>query len=183
MTKNNRNLLIIFGIAASASAFGALMIWAGNVTETISAAPTANTGTTAPRPAPDFELELFSGKTVRLSDFQGKKPVLINFWASWCPPCREEAPELAKLGKILKDDIEFIGIVTNDTKENSLAFMKEFDVTYENGIDRSNIAQSYKITGIPETFWIDKEGRIVDHWIGAIDEANLTARTRSLIER
>lgn len=180
MTDNKRNLLIILAVGVTAAAFGALLIVVGGVSATM---PTVDTDMSADaKAAPDFELELFSGKTIKLSDFKGEKPVIINFWASWCGPCREEAPILAKAGKNYGSDVEFIGIVTNDTRENSLAFMKEFDITYENGIDRTGIAQSFKITGIPETFWIDKDGRIVDHWIGAIDEPNLITRTERLID-
>lgn len=143
------------------------------------APPTVNTAV-SPKPAPDFNLELYSGKTVALKDFKGKTPVVINFWASWCPPCRDEAPALAKVSKLYEGKVKFIGIVTNDTRANSLAFMKEFGITYDNGPDQSNIAAAYGLTGIPETFWIDKQGQIVDHWIGAIDEANLISRTESL---
>ena len=60
--------------------------------------------------------------------------------------------------------------------------MEEFDITYENGLDQANIGGAYKITGIPETFWIDKDGNIVDHWIGAIDEASIIERTQRLID-
>ncbi len=135
-----------------------------------------------PKPAPDFKLELFSGRTIALRDFAGRTPVVINFWASWCQPCREEAPVLAKVSKIYEGRVEFIGVVTNDTQSNALDFLKEFAITYDNGIDRDNIAVKYRITGIPETFWIDEQGQIVDHWIGAIDEANLTTRIRNLLQ-
>ena len=130
--------------------------------------------------APAFSLKLFSGKTISLTDFNGKKPVVINFWASWCQPCRDEAPVLAKVSKIYSDKVVFIGIVTNDTQDKATAFMQEFGITYDNGIDTSGIGTKYGITGIPETFWIDTNGRIVDHWIGAIDEATLTSRTERL---
>ncbi len=140
------------------------------------------TVTISQKPAPDFKLKLFSGQTITLKDFAGKRPVVINFWASWCPPCREEAPTLAKVSKLYEGRVEFIGIVTNDTQANALAFMKEFGISYDNGIDQDNIAAKYGITGIPETFWIDKQGQIVDHWIGAIDEANLTYRIQKLIQ-
>jgi len=134
------------------------------------------------RQAPDFKLKLLSGETITLSDFKGNTPVVINFWASWCPPCREEAPVLAKVSAAYANQVKFIGVVTNDTPAKALAFMKEFGITYYNGIDNTDIAQQYKITGIPETFWINKDGRIIDHWIGAIDEANLTSRIRKLIQ-
>jgi cytochrome c biogenesis protein CcmG, thiol:disulfide interchange protein DsbE len=134
-----------------------------------------------PRPAPDFELKLYSGETVRLSDFKGDKPVVINFWASWCPPCREEAPALAEAAARFEGEVVFLGIVINDSQAAAEAFMDEFGITYGNGPDDSNIARAYRLTGIPETFWIDKKGRIVAHWIGAIDEDRLVGQTRKLL--
>ena len=125
---------------------------------------------------------MFSGQTIALKDLKGKTPVVINFWASWCPPCREEAPTLSKVSKLYEGRVKFIGIVTNDSQADALSFMKEFGITYDNGIDYYGIASKYGITGIPETFWIDKQGQIVGHWIGAIDEANLTSRTQKLIQ-
>jgi cytochrome c biogenesis protein CcmG/thiol:disulfide interchange protein DsbE len=136
----------------------------------------------SPRLAPDFKLTLFSGQTIGLNDFKGKGPVVINFWASWCDPCREEGPTLAKVSRMYEGKVKFIGIVYNDTQANAQAFMNEFGIGYDNGIDQGNIAADYRITGIPETFWIDKYGLIVGHWIGAIDEATLTYNTQKLIQ-
>lgn len=168
--------------------FGALLITGvGAALFAASRAPSSSVSpvqavTISPKPAPDFKLKLFSGQTITLKDFAGKSPVVINFWASWCPPCREEAPTLAKVSKLYEGRVEFIGVVTNDTQANALAFMKEFGISYDNGIDQDNIAAKYGITGIPETFWIDKQGQTVDHWIGAIDEVNLTYRIQKLIQ-
>ena len=89
---------------------------------------------------------------------------------------------MSKVSKLYEGRVKFIGIVTNDSQADALSFMKEFGITYDNGIDYYGIAKKYAITGIPETFWIDKQGQIVDHWIGAIDEANLTSRTQKLIQ-
>ena len=135
-----------------------------------------------PKQAPDFTLKLFSGQTITLKDFTGKTPVVINFWASWCQPCRDEAPVLAKVSKVYAGRVEFIGVVTNDGQANALAFMKEFGIAYDNGIDQDFIGGKYRITGIPETFWIDRQGQVIDHWIGAIDEINLTLRIQKLIQ-
>ena len=175
--KTSKILLIVFGALLTIGVSAALFSYSRNPSSL--PMPTA---VLAPKPAPDFRLELFSGQTITLKDFSGRKPVVINFWASWCPPCRDEAPVLAKVSKMYEGKVEFLGIVTNDTRANALAFMNEFGITYDNGIDRENIGTKYGITGIPETFWIDKQGRIVDRWIGAIDEVNLTSRTQKLIQ-
>ncbi|MBI2859821.1 MAG: TlpA family protein disulfide reductase [Chloroflexi bacterium] len=175
--KASKTLFIALGILIAASVGAAL--YAANRAPAL--APSQAREFT-PTPAPDFKLELFSGQTIALGDFTGKKPVVINFWASWCVPCRDEAPVLAKVSKFYQGRVEFIGVVVNDTQKNALDFMKEFGITYDNGLDRDNIAVKYRITGIPETFWIDRQGRIVDHWIGAVDEANLTSRVRMVLQ-
>ncbi|MDO8567523.1 MAG: TlpA disulfide reductase family protein [Dehalococcoidales bacterium] len=175
--KVDKVLLVVFGAL--------IIIGAGAALFTTSRAPSSSPNQSvavSPKPAPDFKLELFSGQTIVLKDFTGKRPVVINFWASWCPPCRDEAPTLAKVSKMYEGRVEFIGVVINDTQANALAFMKEFGISYDNGIDQDNVSGKYGISGIPETFWIDKQGQLVGHWIGAIDEANLTSRIQKLIQ-
>lgn len=176
--KVDKTLYIVFGGLILIGVGAALFAASRNPSPPPPTPPAAFT----PIPAIDFTLKLFSGQTITLKDFQGKTPVVINFWASWCQPCRDEAPVLAKVSKIYGNDVEFIGIVTNDTQDKAQAFMNEFGITYDNGIDAENIGTKYGITGIPETFWIDKQGILIDHWIGAIDEANLTLRTQKLIQ-
>jgi cytochrome c biogenesis protein CcmG, thiol:disulfide interchange protein DsbE len=111
--------------------------------------------------APSFTLTLFDGKTIRLADFRGKA-VLINFWASWCVPCRAEARALEDAWQKYKDrGVVFIGVNIQDREEDAHAFMKEFGISYLNGRDASGkIAVDYGVWGIPETFFIDPQGRI-----------------------
>ncbi len=121
------------------------------------------------RQAPDFTLTLFDGKTVSLSDFRGKV-VFLNFWASWCPPCRAEARDLETAWQKFKDqDIVFLGVDIQDTEKEALAFLREFNVSYPNGRDASGkIAVDYGVWGIPETFFIDGEGRITYKHVGGL---------------
>jgi len=125
-------------------------------------------------PAPDIKVKLLdSNKEVSLKDFKGK-PLIINFWASWCPSCREEAPTLAKVAKEHKKHVTFLGIIVQDTEPQVRAYIKEFGVTYQNGWDvQEQSAQAYKITGVPETYFIDSQGNLRAKWIGAINEENL----------
>ncbi len=121
------------------------------------------------RPAPEFSLRLFDGRTVRLSDFRGKV-VFLNFWASWCPPCRAEAPLLEQAWQRYKDQgVVFLGVDIQDREEDARRFIQEFGITYMNGRDgNSRIAIDYGVYGIPETFFIDREGRITYKHIGAL---------------
>lgn len=119
--------------------------------------------------APSFALTLFEGGVVRLEDFRGKV-VLINFWASWCVPCRAEALALENAWKNHKDQgVVFIGINIQDKEEDARAFMKEFGITYLNGRDETGkIAVDYGVWGIPETFFIDPQGRITYKHAGEV---------------
>jgi cytochrome c biogenesis protein CcmG/thiol:disulfide interchange protein DsbE len=137
------------------------------------AIPTPLTG----QPASDFTLTLFDGRIIRLSDFRGKV-VFLNFWASWCPPCREEAPLLEQAWHRYKDQgIVFLGVDFQDTDEAARSFLREFGITYMNGRDPTGrIAIDYGVYGIPETFFIDREGRITYKHIGALDDQVLVAK-------
>ena len=112
-------------------------------------------------PAPDFELELFDGGKVRLSDFEGKV-VVLNFWASWCPPCREEMPGFERTWLAYRDQgVVFVGVAVQDYEPDSRAFVEETGVTYPIGMDRTGrIVRSYRPTSMPTTFLIDREGVI-----------------------
>jgi cytochrome c biogenesis protein CcmG, thiol:disulfide interchange protein DsbE len=111
--------------------------------------------------APSFTLALFDGGTLTLKDLRGKA-VLVNFWASWCVPCRAEAPALESAWQKYKDrGVVFLGVNIQDKEEDARAFLKEFGITYLNGRDASDtIAIDYGVWGIPETFFIDPQGRI-----------------------
>src|SRR3970040_1941280 len=121
------------------------------------------------KPAPDFSLTLFDGRTVRLSDFRGKV-VFLNFWASWCPPCRAEARMLeAAWQKHREQGVVFVGVNIQDEEEPARAFLQEFGITYPNGRDAgARIAIECGVWGLPETFFIDREGRITYKHVGAL---------------
>jgi cytochrome c biogenesis protein CcmG/thiol:disulfide interchange protein DsbE len=139
--------------------------------------PRASPSAIVGKRAPDFELTLFDGSQVRLSDFRGKA-LFLNFWASWCPPCRAEARSLEAAWRYYRDrDVVFLGVNIQDPEENARQFLKDFGVTYMNGRDaQGRIAIDYGLYGLPETFFIDRTGLITYKHIGAIGEATLAQK-------
>jgi cytochrome c biogenesis protein CcmG, thiol:disulfide interchange protein DsbE len=121
--------------------------------------------------AADFTLELFNGDKLKLSDLRGKA-VLLNFWASWCIPCKDEAPALEGAWRKYKDKpVVFIGIDVWDDKSSALTYLKQFDGGYMNGIDpKGKIAVDYGVGGVPETYFIDTSGKVIDKYIGPLTE-------------
>ena len=124
------------------------------------------------KPAAPFTLTLFDGRKLNLSDLRGKA-VFLNFWASWCTPCREEARDLEAAWQKVKDkNMIFLGVAVQDNDKDSLEFIKEFNITYPNGKDDSaQIAVDYGTWGIPESFFIDPQGRITYKHVGGIRAA------------
>jgi thiol-disulfide isomerase/thioredoxin len=119
--------------------------------------------------AKNFSLPSLNGsKRVELNDFKGK-PIIINFWASWCGPCREEMPFLEKTWNEYKDKgVVFLGINVLDEEKNAKDFLNLFGVSYTNLRDSSGeAANAYSVAALPVTFFIDKEGKIVRMNYGA----------------
>jgi cytochrome c biogenesis protein CcmG/thiol:disulfide interchange protein DsbE len=145
-----------------------------------------------PAPAPAFELDVLergdlgpalerqlsfalADDRVALREL-GDTPVVLNFWASWCIPCREEAPVLERAWReaMRPHGVAMVGLNMQDVTEDARGFLREFSVTYLNLRDRGKtVAPRYGLTGIPETFFIAKRGRIVGHVIGAISRRQL----------
>jgi cytochrome c biogenesis protein CcmG/thiol:disulfide interchange protein DsbE len=134
------------------------------------------------RPAPDFTLETFNGDTLSLQDLQGR-PVIINFWASWCPPCRIEAPLLERTWRAYKERGPiFIGVNIQDRKEDALNYIREFDITYPNGPDPTGeIAIDYGVSGLPVTFFVSKRGEVVRRWVGAVEKSVLISAIEEIM--
>jgi cytochrome c biogenesis protein CcmG/thiol:disulfide interchange protein DsbE len=119
--------------------------------------------------APDFTFTTFEGETISLADLKGKG-VVLNFWASWCDPCREEAALLESAWRREQDNgIVFIGLDYLDQEPAAKAYLAEYAISYPNGPDlQSQAARRYGIKGVPETYFITPEGEIVQAVIGPI---------------
>lgn len=118
------------------------------------------------KPAPDFTLPQLDGPPVRLSDLRGRV-VVLNFWASWCIPCREETPALKAFYQRYGDRVAFYAINVAEPVDTVRAFLAEFGATYPVLLDRDKtVYRQYRVTGYPETFWIDEQGIVRIHWRG-----------------
>jgi cytochrome c biogenesis protein CcmG/thiol:disulfide interchange protein DsbE len=134
------------------------------------------------REAPDFTLDLFDDGTFTLSENRGK-PVVMNIWASWCDSCREEAAVLEQGWRSFRDQgVIFVGVNVMDSRGDAEAFLEQFDVTYPNGPDESDIYFRYGAMGTPETFLIDRDGVIVQKFMGPLNAEQLSASVEELLQ-
>jgi cytochrome c biogenesis protein CcmG/thiol:disulfide interchange protein DsbE len=126
------------------------------------------------KPAPDFTLgRLDRPGSLQLSSLRGKV-VVLNFWASWCQPCKLEAPDLAASAKKWSGRVVVLGVDVNDPKGDARGFMRKYGITYPIVHDNKNVTSpKYGLTGLPETFFLDRRGRIVSHVISGIKAADL----------
>ena len=132
------------------------------------------------QPAPDLVGPTLEGGEFRLSDHLGDV-VILNVWASWCAPCRAEAPVLEDVWREVKDDgVQFVGLDTRDTEAAALAFLDRYGVTYPNVIDTDGRLQllfsdTLPPQAIPSTLVVDREGRVAGRILGRVTDATLTA--------
>jgi peroxiredoxin len=143
---------------------------------------------TAVKKAPDFSIKTLAGNKFSFSEVKGK-PVVINFAASWCAPCEIEAPVLAKMYAKYKDKVTFLGIAVKDTEEDQRAFAQRHGLTFTIGLDPTgNILYDYQkagkvaYSGIPTTFFIDKEGNIADFFIGPLSEKTFDQKISAILK-
>ncbi len=135
-------------------------------------------------PAPQFEAELLQGGgTLALDDLEGK-PVVVNFWASWCVPCKDEAPMLREAHERYGDEIAFVGVDIRDARDDALEFADRYGLDYVHVRDEDlAIYDSFGLTGQPETFFIDENGVILEHVPGPLYRETLFPLLDSLTAR
>ena len=140
----------------------------------------------AVRRAPDFEVTLFGQPGSQAGGWRlsalPDQPAIVNFWASWCIPCEDEAPVLEQVARRYRSQVAFVGVDVQDSDSNARAFLDRFKVTYPNGPDpNGEISIDYGMSGVPETYFISRDGRIVRKWAGPLDEARLIAFLEDLL--
>lgn len=118
---------------------------------------------------------------IRLADLRGT-PVVLNFWASWCDPCREEAPAFARVARETAGRVRFLGVNVLDGREAALDYVERFGIPYPSIPDASgSVADDYEVQGVPETVFIDADGALVGKHIGAFTDGGLEELVRELL--
>ncbi len=173
-----RRTLIIIGVGLPILAFLAVLAWASfssdGAPDSIAVNESIAEVQQKRRVAPNFNLQSLDGSALSLADLHGKV-VMLDFWASWCQPCRDEAPVLAQIyGEYRERGVEFVGINLWDNTGDAELFLQQQGHEYPKGIDsEGKIAISYGVRGIPEKFFISRDGSIARKFTGPMNPALL----------
>ena len=134
--------------------------------------------------APDFELISTDGRKLKLSDYRGKI-VIVDFWATWCPPCREEIPDFVELQKEYEFNLQILGVsLDTDTKNDVIPFMKKHKMNYPVVFGTMGVVRDYgDIQSIPTTFIIDQNGNVVNSFVGYHEKAVFKAEIEKLLKK
>ena len=141
-----------------------------------------------PKPAPAMKLKDLDGRTVDLAQFKGKV-VLINFWATWCPPCRREMPSMERLSQVFKGQpLVVLAVDVGEDPDTIETFTSQLDTTLTFPIlldTRSHSMRAWKVAGLPTTFLVDKQGRIVASAVGGreFDHPEIVKTVRALVRK
>ncbi|MBT2571757.1 redoxin domain-containing protein [Planococcus sp. ISL-110] len=152
------------------------------ITEAETAQP-ETTGLAVGDLAPDFELMTLDGQTVRLSDYRGQR-VFINFWATWCPPCRAEMPDMQQLYEEQDVPVEILAVnltASEKSEENVSDFVKDFGLSFPILMDTdSETASKYKVKAVPASYMIDSNGRIAFVAPGAMNKEFMAQEVKKM---
>jgi thiol-disulfide isomerase/thioredoxin len=169
MKKNKTTWIIIGLLVIIALAVGYVLANQNRPTNELTPDPNNNgSNTEEPVAAPDFSLIDLEGQSVRLSDFKGKY-VFLNFWASWCGPCKDEMPDMERIHQKYGDDIVILAVNLGDSKTIVEEFSQEYGLTFQILLDeKSEVGSMYQVSGIPTSYFIDKEGHFASGFMGAL---------------
>ncbi|OXS79357.1 redoxin domain-containing protein [Domibacillus enclensis] len=120
--------------------------------------------------APDFKLQTMDGEEVNLSDYKGKK-VFLNFWATWCPPCKAEMPHMQAFYEEQPEDVEILAVNLEESTEKAADFAKQYELTFPILMDADGtVAETYEVYTIPTTYVLNEDGTVHQKIVGPMDE-------------
>lgn len=134
--------------------------------------------------APDFTLKLTDGKDIKLSNFKGKI-IIVDFWATWCGPCKRGIPDLVEIQKEYKNKVVIIGVsLDNETKPDVVPFIKQYNINYPIAYGTMEVVKAYgNIEAIPTSFVIDQSGKIVDKHVGLVSKSVYVNKIKELLKK
>jgi cytochrome c biogenesis protein CcmG/thiol:disulfide interchange protein DsbE len=170
----NRTVLLV-GVVIAAALVGVLFMGLGKD-------PALIQSPLVGKPAPTFALrQVGTQNTVDIAQFKGK-PLVVNFWATWCMPCWEEHPVLVANARILQPNVQFLGVVFQDKEDKILGFLQQRGSSYPTVVDEAGkTAIAYGVGGVPETFFIDANGVIVAKHVGPMSSDDIEANLRKVL--
>src|SRR3989337_1351882 len=181
-----KKVLFVFMILfLTAGIWGCQKTRESNDTENKPIDTTSNVNTTKTNDlALDFTLKLTDGKDIKLSDHKGKI-VIIDCWATWCPPCRRGIPDLVEIQKKYQKEVLIIGIsLDNETKPDVVPFIKQYKINYPVAYGNMEVVTAFgNIQAIPTSFIIDQAGKIVDKHIGLVDKSAYINKITELLKK
>ncbi|MBW7882165.1 MAG: redoxin domain-containing protein [Caldilineaceae bacterium] len=134
------------------------------------------------RPAPDFELPTLDGGTFRLSEYRDR-PVVLNFWATWCQPCQRELPAIQRAAEHYAGVVTFAAVDQAETDQRVQRYVDDLGLTFIIPMDgKQEVGERYDITGLPTTFFIDEKGVIQAIWMGEMNSITLAENIAVLLK-
>jgi thiol-disulfide isomerase/thioredoxin len=127
------------------------------------------------QPAPDFALRDLDGETVTLHEFRGRI-VFLNFWATWCRPCKQELPAIQKVADEHPNDLVVLIINWRETAAEACGYLEENDLDLRSLLDSGGVYDQYRLNGLPDSFFIDREGNLAEFQIGQLSESKMRER-------
>jgi thiol-disulfide isomerase/thioredoxin len=172
----------VIGVALALLVAGVIALaWPGSDDEGTNDASAADPAAPVESELPSESFELFDGGEATFADFEGS-PLVVNFWASWCPACVGELPEFQQVHEERSDEVTFIGIANTDLRGPALDLAGSVGLTYDLADDpNGDLFREFELIAMPSTLFVDENGQIVEVFAGALDESALNARIDELL--